>query len=196
MPTPSTWATSLETPTLHTLGKGSLILFSGLHPIRAARSYDSGATWSELAPIGDFGGIVAMGGVAALGDGRFMAFFHDDGRFLRANGSAKGTFTLYQTESTDAGASWSAPKPIWSGTDIHLCEPGVVWSPDGKALALLLRENRRAKNSHVMFSTDRAATWSSPRELPASLTGDRHIAAYAPDGRLVVTFRCMAKDDP
>lgn len=35
---------------------------------------------TDLAPIGDFGGIVAMGGLADLGDGKFAAFFHDDGR--------------------------------------------------------------------------------------------------------------------
>jgi hypothetical protein len=32
-------------------------------------------------------------------------------------------------------------------------------------------------------------TWSGPRELPASLTGDRHTARYAPDGRLFISFR-------
>lgn len=200
LPTPASWTTSLETPTLFRVGKTdkgeSLILFSGLYPIRAARSSDSGRTWSELAPIGGFGGIVAMGGLTQTGDGKFAAFFHDDGRFITAKGKATGMFTLYQTDTTDRGAAWSAPRTIWSGSDIHLCEPGVVVSPDGGTIALLLRENRRVKNSHVMFSTDKAATWSAPAELPACLTGDRHITAYAKDGRLVVTFRCMAKDDP
>ncbi len=200
LPVPDSWVTSLETPTLFRVGKSergdSLILFSGLYPIRAARSTDSGRTWTELEAIGDFGGIVAMGGLADLGEGRFVAFFHDDGRFIAATGNAAGTFTLYQTFTEDAGATWSAPRAIWSGSDVHLCEPGVVVSPDGSMLALLLRENRRTKNSHVMFSTDRASTWSAPIELPAHLTGDRHIATYAKDGRLVVTYRCMAADDP
>lgn len=200
LPVPDSWSTSKETPTLFRVGKDergeSLILFSGLYPIRAARSGDGGATWTDLAPIGDFGGIVAMGGLADLGDGKFAAFFHDDGRFFAKGGKAAGTFTLYQTDTADAGATWSAPRAIWSGSDVQLCEPGVVASPDGKTLALLLRENRRVKNAHAMFSTDRAATWSAPVELPAPLTGDRHIAAYAKDRRLVVTFRCMAKDDP
>ncbi len=31
-----------------------------------------------------------------------------------------------------------------------------------------------------------------PREVPASLTGDRHVGRYAPDGRLFVSFRDMA----
>ncbi|HZW11117.1 MAG TPA: sialidase family protein [Phycisphaerales bacterium] len=196
LPTPASWATSKETPTLFRMGTESLILFSGLHPIRAARSSDDGRTWSELEPIGDFGGIVAMGGVADLGGGRFATFFHDDGRFLHADGEATDTFTLYQTNSDDAGATWSPTREIWSGSDVHLCEPGVVVSPDGGTLALLLRENRRVKRSHAMLSRDGAATWSDPHELPNALTGDRHIAAYARDGRLVVTFRCMAPGDP
>lgn len=197
---PTSFATSKETPTLFKVGEGnageSLILFSGLFPIRAARSSDSGRTWSELAPIGDFGGIVAMGGLAETSKGEYAAFFHDDGRFFAATGKATGTFTLYQTDSKDQGATWSTPRSLWSGSDIHLCEPGVAKSPDGKTIALLLRENRRVKNSHIMFSTDNAATWSTPRELPAFLTGDRHIATYASDGRLVITFRCAIKDDP
>jgi hypothetical protein len=196
LPVPDSWATSLETPTIFNLGKGALILFSGLYPIRAARSSDHGKTWNELEPIGDFGGIVAMGGIADIGDGRLAAFFHDDGRFLAADGKPAGTFTLHQTESGDRGKTWAPPTTIWSGSDIHLCEPGLVHSPDGKSLALLLRENRRVRQSHIMLSTDGARTWTTPRELPPELTGDRHTAAYAPDGRLVVSFRCMAKDDP
>ena len=51
-------------------------------------------------------------------------------------------------------------------------------------------------NSLVIFSDDEGATWSEPRELPGSLTGDRHTARYAPDGRLVVVFRDMCHDTP
>jgi hypothetical protein len=76
---------------------------------------------------------------------------------------------------------------------VHLCEPGAVRSPDGRTLALLLRENRRVAESHVMVTTDEGAHWSAPRPLPRELTGDRHTARYAPDGRLVVTFRDMAE---
>lgn len=195
LPTPTSWSTSKETPTLFNLGEGSLILFSGLYPVRAARSFDAGSTWSELEPIGTFGGIVAMGDAVQFG-GRIAAFFHDDGRFIGPTANPAGTFTLYQSDSDDRGASWSTPRAIWSGSDLHLCEPGAATSPDGSTLALLLRENRRAKNSHVMFSTDHAKTWGPPHELPAWLTGDRHSAAYAPDGRLIVTFRRMAKNGP
>ncbi len=40
-----------------------------------------------------------------------------------------------------------------------------------------------------MFSDDEGQSWSEPCELPAALTGDRHVGKYAPDGRLFIAFR-------
>jgi hypothetical protein len=202
LPVPENWATSLETPTIHRVvdarGTRRLILFSGLYPIRMAVSENDGRTWTPLAPIGDFGGIVAMSSVVGLRSaaGRYLAMFHDDGRFFGARGVASGTFTLYQTTSDDGGLTWSAPRAIYGASDVHLREPGIIRSPDGRQLAVLLRENRRARNSHVMFSNDEGRTWSAPVELRWELTGDRHTAKYAPDGRLFVSFRDMAKESP
>ena len=199
-PTPASWATSLETPTLYRTvdrgGKKRLLLFSGLFPIRLSVSEDDGATWSELRPIGPYGGIVAMASLVALRDGSHLAMFHDDGRFFGEGGRADGTFRLYQVRSEDGGLTWGEPRLVFQSAEVHLCEPGVVRSPDGKRLAVLLRENRRVKDSHVIFSDDEGGTWSAPRELPASLTGDRHVLRYAPDGRLFATFRDMAAGSP
>jgi len=204
LPVPDNWSTSKETPTIHRLvdpgdGSARLVVFSGLFPIRSSISNDEGATWSPLAPIGPadapFGGIVAMSSVVRLQNGDYAAFFHDDGRFFR-NGRKRTGFSLYQTRSRDGGRTWGAPTTIWSGADVHLCEPGVIRSPDGARLAMLLRENRRVRNSHVMFSDDEGGTWSDPVELPRSLTGDRHVGRYGPDGRLLVSFRDMAKGSP
>ena len=50
---------------------------------------------------------------------------------------------------------------------MHLCEPGCIVGPDGKQMAVLLRENLRRKNSHVIFSEDEGATWTEPREVPS-----------------------------
>lgn len=197
--TPDNWSTSLETPTIHRVidaqGKKRLILFSGLYPIRQATSEDDGQTWSPLKPIGEFGGIVAMASVIALKTpGHYLALFHDDGRFISKGSKQQKPvlFTLYQTLSTDGGLTWSKPTTITSSSDHHYCEPGAIRSPDGKQLAVLLRENSRKHNSGVIFSNDEGTTWSKPKDLPAALTGDRHVAANTPDGRLFISFRDMA----
>jgi hypothetical protein len=203
LPTPATWATSKEVPTLYRVvdGKGvrRLIMFSGLYPIRMAVSDDDGRTWSELNPIGPFGGVVAMASVVPLrtGAGHYMALFHDDGRFIDGD-PAKGPkgFRVYKSLSADGGLTWGAPAVIAIHPRAHLCEPGAVRSPDGGQIAVLLRENSRKFNSFVIFSHDEGRTWSKPRELPGALTGDRHTARYAPDGRLFITFRDTTLESP
>jgi hypothetical protein len=172
-----------------------LILFSGLYPIRMAVSEDDGQTWSPLEPIGKFGGIVTMGSVVDLKNGKYMALFHDDGRFLRSE-RAPAKFVVYKTGSTDGGLTWSEPDAIATHPEAHLCEPGALRSPDGKQIAVLLRENSRKMNSFVIFSDDEGKTWTQPRQVPASLTGDRHTARYAPDGRLFITFRDTTLESP
>ena len=196
---PENWATSQETPTIHRVvdpqGKRRLVLFSGLYPIRMASSEDDGRTWTPLEKIGDFGGIVAMASVERLKDGDYMALFHDDGRFLRGEGKTT-RFRVYKTISHDGGRTWGQPEVIAEHPDADLCEPGLVRSPDGKQIAVLLRENRRKHNSFVIFSDDEGKTWTEPRELPGSLTGDRHVGKYAPDGRLFVSFRDTTHESP
>ncbi|MBM3744639.1 MAG: exo-alpha-sialidase [Acidobacteria bacterium] len=199
LPTPDNWATSKETPTIHRVvdpkGVKRLILFSGLYPIRMAVSQSDGHAWTPLEPIGDFGGIVTMSAVERLRDGRYLALFHDDGRFIADRGE-RSSFKVYRTLSKDGGLTWSAPRVIATHPTAHLCEPGMVRSPDGKQLAVLLRENSRKQNSHVIYSDDEGATWSEPLELPGALTGDRHVGRYAPDGRLFMTFRDTTLESP
>lgn len=202
LPTPENWATSKETPTIHRVvdpsGKKRLIIFSGLYPVRMAVSEDDGHTWTPLRPVGDWGGIVTMSSVEPLrtGAGHYLALFHDDGRFFSERGKPSSTMTLYKTFSRDGGLTWSAPEAIYASSQVHLCEPGLVRSPDGKQMAVLLRENRRVRNSHIIFSNDEGRTWTEPRELPGSLTGDRHTAKYAPDGRLFISFRDTTHESP
>ncbi len=201
LPVPDNWATSLETPTIHRMtdaqGHRRLIVWSGLWPARLSVSDDDGSSWSPLKAVGDWGGIVVMGSVEAVRNkpGHYLAWFHDDGRYFSKGAQASNpqVFRLYQVRSEDGGLNWSQPRVLWSDSEIHLCEPGSVRSPDGRSLVLLLRENRRKRNSHFIVSTDEGANWSAPKELPLSLTGDRHTAKYAPDGRLVISFRDTAK---
>jgi len=202
LPTPASWETSKEVPTIHRVidpqGKKRLILWSGLYPARLATSDDDGKNWTELKSVGEWGGIVVMGCVEPLttGQGNYLAMFHDDGRFFKYEGTRCGVVTLYKTFSRNGGLKWSYPEAIWQGSEVNLCEPGIIRSPDGKQLAVLLRENRRKKNSHLILSNDEGETWTKPRELPGSLTGDRHTGKYAPDGRLFISFRDTTIESP
>lgn len=134
-----------------------------------------------------------MGDVVRVKNGDYLAFFHDDGRFFRNSGEA-GQFHVYQTRSTDGGLTWGEPEVVATRVDADLCEPGIVRSPDGNQLAMLLRENSRTHNSFITFSNDEGVTWSEPAQMPGSLTGDRHQAIYAPDGRLFISFRDMGQE--
>ena len=204
LPTPKSWATSREVPTIHrvvdAVGTKRLIMWSGLYPARLAVSEDGGGNWSELKPAGDWGGIVVMGCLEKVktGRGHYMAMFHDDGRFFTKSGKlAKPVlFNLYKTFSKDGGLTWSNPESILARSDVHLCEPGIIRSPNGNQLCVLLRENSRRKNSFVIFSDDEGKTWTKPRELPAALTGDRHTGRYTADGRLFISFRDTTHDTP
>ncbi len=200
LPTPANWESSRETPTLYRLidpaGRARILLFSGAPGrIRIAYSEDDGRTWSPLremqGPTRSFGGIVAMSSVVELRDGAYMALFHDDGRWLRTPPERPQgkRFRVYKTVTRDGGLTWSDPVTIAEHEEARLCEPGAIRSPDGAAIAVLLRENSRKSGSFLIVSRDEGETWSAPRELPAALTGDRHVGRHSPDGRLFLTFR-------
>jgi hypothetical protein len=100
LPTPKSWETSKETPTIHRIvkadGKKRILLFSGLYPVRQSISDDDGASWTELKPIGNFGGIVTMASVVPVlsKPGHYTALFHDDGRFFNAKSNPRSFYSL------------------------------------------------------------------------------------------------------
>ena len=171
LPTPKSWETSREVPTIHRVidanGTKRLIMWSGLYPARLAVSENDGQSWSELKKAGDWGGIVVMGCLEPVktGKGHYMAMFHDDGRFFtsKAKQEKPVVFTLFKTFSRDGGLTWAQPEAILARSDVHLCEPGIIRSPDGRQLCVLLRENSRRRNSYVIFSNDEGKTWTKPR---------------------------------
>ncbi|MCZ6680230.1 MAG: hypothetical protein O7E52_23610 [Candidatus Poribacteria bacterium] len=105
---------------------------------------------------------------------------------------------MWQTLSHDGGLTWETPilrfEDVGRGRDPD--EPELLRSLDGAQMLCLLRENRRQGHSLMAVSGDEGATWSSLRETPWGLTGDRHKARYTADGRLVVVFRDMAPGSP
>ena len=68
-------------------------------------SEDQGETWSELEPIGNYKGIVAMADCIPLKDaGHYLATFHIRG--------PENSMILYQVESWDGGLTWGEPKHL------------------------------------------------------------------------------------
>jgi predicted neuraminidase len=186
------------TPVLHRLadpqGVERLFLFGGCDfpgNIRRAYSEDGGRTWSPLVAL-DLVGEVAPKSILPFDDGRRLVMWSD----RRDPANAKDPHpVVWQSESLDGGLTWSRERVVLIVPG-QWAQPCVTRSADGQRLLMLMRENTRRHNSLYSVSTDDARTWSEPRELPAALTGDRHVIKRAPDGRLVVAFRDMARASP
>jgi len=182
-----------EVPTLYRIkdpkGKERVLMYTGKGAFcRYAVSEDGGATWSKLRPL-LFNGkklrnaVTFFSDLIRLKDGTYMGNFHDHlGRVHKAVTSDGMSFSA-TTIIADEGKKGA-----------FLCEGAFIRSPEGKSIALLMRENNRSYNSMISFSEDEGKTWSKPREMPAALTGDRHQHSYTPDGRLFVTFRNTSLD--
>ena len=190
---PANWHTTANTPAIHRLvdpqGKARLVVFAdGLDwrrkgeppfPMHQAVSEDDGKTWTPMTPNG-IQGEVPPKTVLSFDDGRRLILWSDLPEFV------------VQSESTDGGLTWSKEHRILK-IPARWGQPAVTRSADGKTLVMLLRENSRKHHSLYSVSQDGAQTWSTAQELPASLTGDRHVIKAMPDGRLVIAFRDMAK---
>ena len=176
---------------LHVNGKQRICIYTSgrsILPGRYAVSDDLGNTWSALKPIPAGEGhiessIVLFSDMIQLKDGRYMATWH-------------GPRGQVKMATTRDGIHFSAPKIIATHPRAFLCEGCFIRSPDGKRIALLLRENARRFNSFICFSDDEGETWTTPREMTGSLTGDRHQHTYTPDGRLFISFRDRAHKTP
>ncbi len=181
---PKNWSSVRNCPTIHRLvdpkGVARLFVFALARDRSFSRSIseDGGRTWSPMKSAGFSGGVPPMTIMPVEGGKNYLTWTHSN--------------TVFQCESTDGGLTWSKKRRVIDTSDFpgaHPCEPEVVRSPDGKQLLMLLRENHRRYNSLYAVSNDEGRTWLKARELPAALTGDRHTAVYAKDGRLVVMFR-------
>ena len=191
---PANWHETANTPAIHRLvdpkGKARLVVFAdGLdwrrkgkppYPMHQAISEDDGKTWTPMKPNG-VQGEVPPKTILSFDQGKRLILWSDLPGYV------------VQSESTDGGQTWSRERRILQ-IPSRWGQPCVIRSlEDDNHLVMLLRENSRKHHSLYSVSKDGTKTWSEPRELPAALTGDRHVARFAPDGRLVVAMRDMAK---
>ncbi len=164
-------------------GKERLWVFSARPGMPRIVSEDSGKTWTEAKPLG-FGCVMTFSSVIRLKDGSYLGMYHRRDK--------KRVVQVMQTRTADGGLTWSEPKVAAQVDKKIPCEPFAFRSPGGKEICCLMRENFHRGRSLMMFSTDEGKTWSKPVDTPWGLTGDRHMGVYAPDGRLVVSFRDKA----
>jgi hypothetical protein len=197
--TPKSWSQVRRCPSIYRLvdpkGTSRLFVFAGQGPdgtMHQAYSEDDGKTWSEMTSNGltsvmPFCTIVPIdGGKRLLG----MTNIRRPGEV-----SEEKSNVVAQSVSSDGGSTWSPWRIVHDLPGLKPAEPCIVRSPSANQLLCLLRENEK----HIALysvSDDDGATWSAPEPLPLGLHGDRHVAHYAGDGRLVVCFRDTGDTSP
>jgi hypothetical protein len=197
---PPGFATHQNCPSIYRLvdpaGRARLWVFSAALGKRGGpgmpriMSEDDGRTWRELEPLG-FPCVMTFSSIVRLKDGRHLGLYHKG-----PDGKDRAPLEVLQSITADGGFTWSTPRVVAAVEGKNPCEPFVFRSPDGTELCCLLRENTHKGRSLVMFSRDEGATWSTPRDTPWGLTGDRHNGVFTRDGRLVVAFRDKALGSP
>lgn len=205
-----TWTNSRETPTIYQLhfrdGSQKIISISGgpgwgedqFTGWKTSTSLDSGVTWSDYREwYKGHQTIVAMSSLVQLKDengqwvDQWLGVYHDQ-QFVN--------YKTYLTFSDAGEEQWSTPEPYLHRyreleRKVQLCEACIFRSPDGNQLALLSRSQSHLHRSTIAFSNDEGKHWTKPREVPASLNGERHKATYDPvSGRLVISFREIILD--
>jgi hypothetical protein len=202
LPVPDNWGTVRNCPTLFRLadpeGVNRLFVFAGQGPdgcIHASVSENEGHTWSPMRSIG-LKAVMPFCSIIPVDGGRCLLGLTNIRRPSADPSGDPWTNVIAQSRSEDGGFSWSPWEVILDDAAMRFCEPWLVPAPateDGgvREWACLIRENIHG-TSHVITTSDEGRSWSSPRALPPGLAGDRHVARYAPDGRLVVVFRDRA----
>lgn len=189
---PENWKATRNCPAIYRLtdpsGTARLVVYAGSGPdgkIHESHSVDDGRTWTPMKSIG-LEGVMPFCTIAPIDGGRKLLGLSN----IRRPGekAEKRSNVIAQSLSADGGLAWSRWRVVVDLPGLKPCEPCVVRSPDGRQLLCLLRENA-TREALFMTSDDEGRTWSATRPLPPGLFGDRHMAHYAADGRLVVCFR-------
>ena len=196
---PDNWSTVKNCPTIYQLpdpsGRTRLFVFAGQGPdntMHQAYSEDEGKSWTPMKSNG-LVCVMPFCTVEPIEDGKRLLAMTN---IRRPNEQVEERSNVVtQSFSDDGGFTWSPWEIVADSAGLKVCEPYVIRSPSGKQLLCLLRENVTRVALYIT-SDDEGKTWSRLKPLPAALFGDRHMARYDADGRLVVAFRDTGKDSP
>ena len=203
LPVPESWSYSLECPTLFSMtdaeGVTRLCVFSGGYPAHRSYSEDDGRTWSEFEPF-DYGGIVFLSTMVCIGPGKYLAMFHDEGRFIR--GGDDSLWQVYATgkggdrrssvshlDSHDGGKTWDSERKYWFIQPKS--NPGEEWEKIYETRCADVFSDRHFE-LYQIITEDGGKTWSQPRMIvnhPTARLCEPCIIP-SPDGKqLVVLMR-------
>ncbi|MBL9213339.1 MAG: exo-alpha-sialidase [Opitutaceae bacterium] len=192
LPVPDNWKTVRNCPAIYRLtdpaGVARLVVFGGQGPdgkMHQSHSLDDGRTWTPMQSIG-LECVMPFCTIEPIEGGKKLLGLTN----IRRPGETKEARSnvIAQSTSSDGGLTWTPWRVILDLPGLKPCEPWIVRSPNGRQLLVLLRENQQRVAQYIT-SDDEGRTWSAARPLPPGLFGDRHVARYAPDGRLVAVFR-------
>jgi len=192
LPVPDNWKTTRNCPTIWRLkdpkGVARLVVYTGQGPdgaMHVAHSTDEGRTWTPMRSLG-LECVMPFCTIEPIEGGRKLLGLTN----IRRPGEKveQRSNVIAQSISEDGGLTWAPWRVILDLPGLKPCEPWIVRSPDGRQLLTLLRENDR-REALFITSDDEGRTWSKEKKLPPGLYGDRHVARYAADGRLVVAMR-------
>lgn len=195
--TPKNWGQISSCPCIFRMRDSKcverLFVFAGRGKHHSSMSEDGGNTWTPMKETGLFkpGGNTA---IIPIDNGRRHLLLMQRGPTDAPRDEMPNA--VWQAVSSDGGLTWKDYRKVCEVQGAVPCEPDLIRSPNGKQIACIMRENSRRFQSLVMFSDNEGTTWSRVHELPASLTGDRHVSCFTDDGRLVVVFRDRAMGSP
>ena len=201
LPVPDSWKRVRNCPAIFRLvdsaGKARLFVFAVQDAgLVSSYSEDDGTTWSDMKTIEGLNmtrSVMPFCTIVPIEGGKKLLAATNA---RRKDDPDRWSNNVIQSVSDDGGLTWGPVRVICDIPGFKPSEPCLVRSPDGRQLLCLLRENVRSVNARFIVSQDEGKTWSKPKFLQGALTGDRHQAKYAPDGRLVIVFRDMAAQSP
>lgn len=196
---PDSWRRVKNCPAIYRLvdpeGKARLFVFAVEgNGLVSSCSEDDGNTWTEMRKIEGLKmtrSVMPWTTIVPIEGGRKLMAATNA---RRANDPDRWSNNVVASVSSDGGQTWGSVRVICDMPGFKPSEPCFVRSHDGRQLLALMRQNTRTINAGFIVSNDEGKTWSKPKLLQGALSGDRHQARYAPDGRLVVVFRDMAAE--